>query len=137
MTAFYNNYLKFKIPLGWCTEENEDTLLIYKPDGEGAIVTSFLSLLDADTSLEEKMCIMAKKFIDKNNIKLNEPLILANTQYKKVVLRGTGKTSDGWFIGIWLIAKQPKVVIASYQAAKRTKEFEVCNSIIESMEFSF
>lgn len=68
MTFVHDDYLKYEIPSDWCAEENEDTLLIYDPDGEGAIVTSFFSLMDADVLLEERICIMAKEFIDNNLI---------------------------------------------------------------------
>ena len=97
MTFVHDDYLKYEIPSDWCAEENEDTLLIYDPDGEGAIVTSFFSLMDADVLLEERICIMAKEFIDNNLIKLKEPLILMNSSCGKVILRGTGRTSDVWF----------------------------------------
>ena len=146
MTFVHDDYLKYEIPSDWCAEENEDTLLIYDPDGEGAIVTSFFSLMDADVLLEERICIMAKEFIDNNLIKLKEPLILMNSSCGKVILRGTGRTSDEWFIKIWIIAnnissfsfaKNPKIVFSTYQAAKKTKELDVCDSIIDSMVFSF
>ena len=100
MTFVHDDYLKYEIPSDWCAEENEDTLLIYDPDGEGAIVTSFFSLMDADVLLEERICIMAKEFIDNNLIKLKEPLILMNSSCGKVILRGTGRTSDEWFINM-------------------------------------
>jgi len=137
MAFVHDDYLKYEIPSDWCAEENEDTLLIYDPDGEGAIVTSFFSLMDADVLLEERICIMAKEFIDNNLIKLKEPLILMNSSCGKVILRGTGRTSDEWFIKIWIIAKNPKIVFSTYQAAKKTKELDVCDSIIDSMVFSF
>ena len=137
MTFVHDDYLKYEIPSDWCAEENEDTLLIYDPDGEGAIVTSFFSLMDADVLLEERICIMAKEFIDNNLIKLKEPLILMNSSCGKVIMRGTGRTSDEWFIKIWIIAKNPKIVFSTYQAAKKTKELDVCDSIIDSMVFSF
>ena len=127
MTFVHDDYLKYEIPSDWCAEENEDTLLIYDPDGEGAIVTSFFSLMDADVLLEERICIMAKEFIDNNLIKLKEPLILMNSSCGKVILRGTGRTSD----------ENPKIVFSTYQAAKKTKELDVCDSIIDSMVFSF
>ena len=60
-----------------------------------------------------------------------------NSSCGKVILRGTGRTSDEWFIKIWIIAKNPKIVFSTYQAAKKTKELDVCDSIIDSMVFSF
>lgn len=39
----HNGYLKYKLPRKWAAEEEDDELLIYNPDGNGAIVLSFFN----------------------------------------------------------------------------------------------
>ena len=53
----------------------------------------------------------------------------------KAVLYGTGTTSDGWFIKIWVIAKCTKVVFATYESKRKSKEVKVCDSIMDSIQF--
>ena len=74
-----------------------------------------------------------KKFIDANHIKLNHALILDSTQREKTVLYGMGTTPDQWFIKLWIIARYPKVVFATYQSEKKTSELKKVDKIISSM----
>ena len=136
MMRNHNGYLNYMLPDKWCAEEDTDNLLLYNPSGNGAITISFFNVLNTEKSLDEQICIMAKKFIDKNNINLRSPLVLFNRD-GKTILYGTGKTSDGWFIKLWLVAKQPKIVFATYQSERKTAEVKACDSIIDSFQFSF
>jgi len=86
--------------------------------------------------LDEHISIMAKKFIDQNGIILHNPLILYGAE-TKTTLYGTGTTSDNWFIKLWIVAKYPKIVFATYQCEKKTSEVKKCDTIINSMNFSF
>lgn len=70
----------------------------------------------------------------KNNIKMHSPLILL-TKEGKTVLSGTGTESDGWFIKLWVVAKYPKIVFATYLSERKNREVKICDSIIESMKF--
>ena len=82
------------------------------------------------------MSILAKRFIDQNNINLHSPLILFNRDGKRI-LYGTGATSDGWFIKLKVAAKHPKIVFATYQSERKSIEVKVCDSIIDSFQFAF
>ncbi len=53
-----------------------------------------------------------------------------------MTLNGTGITSDNWFIKLWIVAKYPKIVFATYQCEKKTPEVKKCDAIINSMKFS-
>lgn len=134
MTLTHNGYMKYTLPDNWCAEYDSDILSVYDPCGEGAITISFYNLLTREISVEEQISIMAKKFIDKNSIQVTTPLILIDKDGKRV-LRGTGTTADGWHIEIWVIAKYPKIVFATYQCEQKSKEVEVCDSIIDSIQF--
>ena len=132
----HNEYLNYSLPNNWCAEEKVDSLLLYNPNGNGAITTSFYNVLNTKESLDEQVSIMAKKFIEQNNINLHMPLILFNRD-GKIILYGTGSTSDSCFIKLWIIAKHPKIVFATYQSERRSAEVKVCDSIIDSFQFTF
>lgn len=137
MFFYHKDYLTYELPNDWCSEEGKDNLLIYNPNGEGAITISFFNILEMRKTLDEHISIMAKKFIDQNRITLHNPLILHGTEETKTTLYGTGITSDNWFIKLWIIAKYPKIVFATYQCEKKTSEIKKCDAIINSMKFSF
>ena len=136
MVYNYNEYLEYELPDNWCTEYVEDSLLIYNPNGNGAITLSFFNALDKSVSLDEQVSILAKKFIDKNSISMHSHLILFNRE-GKTILYGTGTTSDSWFIKLWVVAKYPKMAFATYQSEDRNKEIESCDTIIDSFRFTF
>ena len=85
----HNEYLNFELPNNWCAEEDLDNLLLYNPRGQGAITVSFFNVLNTEESIDEQISILAKKFIDQNNIKINSALILLNKK-DKTILYGTG-----------------------------------------------
>ena len=132
----HNEYLNYELPKNWNSEEDGDNLLLYNPNGSGAMVVSFFNVLATSDTLDEQISILAKKFIDKNKIKLHSSLILF-AKDDKTTLYGTGTTSDGWFIKLWVVAKHPKIVFATYQSEKKTGEVKKCDSIIDSINFTF
>lgn len=99
------------------TERSQDSLC----SGKGA---DYYTIIEMQESLDEHISIMAKKFIDANQIKLNHALILDGTKKEKTVLYGIGSTPDQWFIKLWVIAQFPKIVFATYQSEKKTSELK-------------
>lgn len=136
MTINHDKYLNYTLPNNWCAEEEADNLLLYNPTGNGAITISFFNALNTRESLDEQISILAKRFIDQNNINLQSPLILFKED-GKTNLYGMGKTTDGWFIKLWVVAKYPKIVLATYQSECKSAEVKVCDSIIDSLQFTF
>ena len=132
----HNGYLNYILPKNWYAEEDTDNLLLYNPSGNGAITTSFYNVLNTKESLDEQISILAKRFIDKNDINLHSPLVLYNRD-GKTILCGAGATADGWFIKLWVVAKHPKIVFATYQSERKSAEVKVCDSIIDSFQFTF
>ena len=137
MIISHRDYLSIELPKDWCAEDDGENLLIYSPNGKGAITISFFNILEMKETLDEHISIMAKKFIDQNEIILSDPLILYGTAENKITLYGTGVTSDSWFIKLWIVAKYPKVVFATYHCEKKTSEVKKCDAIISSMRFTF
>ena len=137
MQQNHNGYLNYELPESWCVEENEDQLVLYNPNGEGAMVLSFFNVLSNEVSLEEQIIVMAKKFLDKNTIKLKGSLILVNTEEGKTVLYGEGTTCDAWFMKLWLVAKKRKIVFATYESEQKTDEIKICDSIVNSFYFVY
>ena len=136
MMRNHNGYLNYMLPTNWCAEEDMDNLLLYNPSGNGAITISFFNVLNTEESLDEQISILSKRFIDKNTISLHSPLVLFN-KGGKTILYGTGITSDGWFIKLWVIARHHKIVFATYQSERKSAEVKVCDSIIDSFQFVF
>lgn len=134
MTLTHNGYMKYTLPDNWRAEYDSDVLSVYDPCGKGAITMSFYTLLTGEEYVDEQISIMAKKFIDQNGVRLKDSFILLEKD-RKAVLYGTGTTSDGWFIKIWVIAKCTKVVFATYESKRKSKEVKVCDSIMDSIQF--
>ena len=135
MKIKHKNYLIYEIPNDWIIEEDNDCTTIYNNNGNGALILSFYTILELQNSLDEHISIMAMKFIEKNEIKMGTPLILEGNSKDKKILHGTGKFSDGDFFKIWIIAKYPKVIVATYNSKKKTTEIKDIDKIISSFEF--
>lgn len=136
MIYIHNKYLKCELPNEWRSEENGDNLILFHPNGCGAMTLSFLNVLNTGLCLDEQVSILAKRFIDRNDIKLNSNFILINRE-GKTILCGVGSTSDDWFIKLWIVAKYPKIIFATYESEKKNKEIKTCDAIIDSIQFSF
>lgn len=132
----HNGYLNYMLPDNWCAEEDTDNLLLYDPNGDGAMTISFFSVLNTQETLNEQISILSKNFLDKNDITTHTPLILFNKD-GKTILHGTGTTPDNWFIKLWVVAKTKKIVFATYQSERKSTELKVCDSIIDSFQFVF
>ena len=85
--------------------------------------------------MDEHISIIAKRFLDENQVKLKHALILDGTQKGKTVLYGTGMLPDRWFIKLWVIAKYPEVVFATYQSEKETAELKKIDKVVSSLVF--
>ena len=46
MIFSHKDYLTYELPNDWCSEDEEENLLIYNPNGEGAITVSFFNILE-------------------------------------------------------------------------------------------
>lgn len=135
MIISHDDYLTYELPNGWCAEENEENLIIYDPNGEGALTVSFFTAFMPTETLDRYLSIMAKKFIDQNKIKLHNPLIIYGTDETKITLFGSGVEPDNWFVKLWIVAKYPKIVFATYNCEKITREVKEYDAIINSMKF--
>ena len=125
MMMNHNEYLNYELPDNWQAEENADNLLLYDPNGEGAITISFYSILDAEQSLVERVSVMAKRMIDQQHIKLNSHLIMLNRE-GKTILYGEGTTPDHWYIKLWFVAQSRKIVFATYFSERKNFEVKIC-----------
>ena len=101
----------------------------------GALTLSYHSIAEMQGTLDAHISIMAKRFLDENHIKLKHALILDGTQKGKTVLYGAGTLPDSWFIKLWVIAKYPEVVFATYQSEKETAELKKIDKVVSSLVF--
>ena len=135
MLIQHDHYLTYEIPENWTVEESCDSTIIYDKGGDGALILSFYTISDMRKTLEEHLCFMVKRFVDENNILLHKAFIFDNTQKDKTVLYGSGNTVDHWFIKLWLIAKEQKIIFATYQSETQTAELECIEKIVSSFQF--
>lgn len=134
----HNNYMYYETPDDWCVEYEEDSLLIYnQEDGEGAMVLSFFSDFDAKNTLVERISQMGKSFVEKNGIQLEGSLMVTGLNAPSKVLSGHGTLPNGMYIKLWIIASYPKIVVISYQSEERTEEIEICDNIVDSINFDY
>lgn len=131
----HNGYLNYILPDDWCAEEDADNVLLYNPKSDGAITMSFFNVLNTEKSLDEQVSILAKKFVDNNNVNLDFSSFVLFNREGKTILYGTGTTLDGWFIKLWVVAKSPKIVFATYLSEQKSVEVKICDSIIDSFQF--
>ena len=118
-------------------EESEDRLLLYDPEGNGAMVLSFLNAIDNQKVLEEQISVLSKRFVDQNRITLSRPFVMYGSEETKLTLCGEGTTDDRWYVKLWAVAKFPKIIVITYQAQMQSAEVKICDAIVESMEFDF
>ena len=61
----HEGYFTYELPNGWCSEDSGENLLIYDPNGGGAMTISFFSILDMNKSLDEHISIMQRSLLIK------------------------------------------------------------------------
>lgn len=127
----FNNFY-FELPKDWCVEENGDNLAIYHPDGNGAMTVSFYNVINSEYSIIEQMSVMIKKFTDRNRIETRGPFVTFRKDEKQILV-GAGIADDGWYVKMWVVAKNPKIALVSYQSEEENDEVATCDAIIKSM----
>ena len=137
MKIKHSDYLRYKIPRNWVIEEDPECTSLYAKNGKGVITLSFYTSIECKENIEEYIREMAKKFVEQSDIKVdNESFSLDETKKDKIVIYNTGITpEDNCFWKIWLIAKYPKIIIATYNCEEKTEEVEIANKIIDSFKF--
>ena len=132
----HKNYLNYHIPKKWIVEENDDCTIIYNEYGKGAFILSFYTFMEAREDFNKQVNSMGEKFAIDNEIRLETPFIHNQTNKNKTVLCSTGyATSDNEFFKIWIIAKYPKVIIATYNSKEKNEELDVIEKIVDSFQF--
>ncbi len=131
----HKNYLVYYIPKKWIIEENENCTIIYNKYGNGAFILSFYTIMELRKDFNEQVNSMAEKFVNDNEIRLEVPFIDNEINEDKKVLCSTGYAiSDNEFFKIWIIAKYPKVIIATYNSKEKNEELEVIDKIVDSFQ---
>ena len=143
----HSDYLIYYIPADWSIYEDEDTVSIYNDndDGVGVLTLSFYTFIEFESSINSlefensiirEMNEMAKQFVEKNNIVLDNYFILDVSNKNKKVLYATGKTVESDFLKLWIIAKKYKIILASYENEKKIEELKEVDKIIDSFYFT-
>ena len=90
-----------------------------------------------EQSRDEYISIMAKKFIEQNKITINIPFVLKSKDGVTKLLYGEGKTADEEYLKLWIIARYPKVIFATYLSESKTLEVQDCDEIINSFQINY
>jgi len=135
MRIHHRDYLTYDLPEKWCAEEMDDSIVIYDPRGKGAMTVSFFSVTEEKQMLENRVCVMAKSFLEQNRIKTDGSLIVSRSDSGKITLYGTGVTPENGFVKLWITAQYPRVVLATYNSRKKSREVKKFDTLVDSMEF--
>lgn len=132
----HGNYLEFYIPENWTMEEDEGIVNIYDEiNGSGALTLSFYDIVNPTIDIDDHIKTLANRFIASSKIKLYKEFIL-KVEKGKHIIYGSGILPNNWYIKIWLIAHNSKVILATYQSMeKTTSEMSQIESIIYSFKF--
>ncbi len=130
----FKNWFTYKLPRKWRVQQEEDNLLMFNPNGEGALVLSFFKVTVPLECLQQKMEDMAERFIDQNNIKSETLPEFFDFGEKRVLCR-SGEEPDGYFVKIWIVSNGLKAIVATYHSEEENAEVKLCNAFIESIFF--
>ena len=77
---------------------------------------------------------MAKHYVQKNRIQIKGSFLLQTKE--NTTIMGEGKTEDNWYVKIWIVAKVPRVIVATYHSKRaHKKEISTCDAIVTSIRF--
>lgn len=134
MKEYCNESFECSIPKDWSIDE-EESISIYKNDGNGALTISILTDFQETTVFDDTMVSVASNFIKSNNIRLSKSLIFNCTNKNRLILYGNCVTNNGWNENLWIIGKHPKIIVATYLYDKQDKkEIKKVEKIIESIK---
>ena len=137
MKIFHKDFLEFEIPDGWKVDENETVSIYNEENGDGAITFSFYNVLGDSRPLYQIVSVMKKKYVEENNISVPKISLIKEDDSHKLETFDEGTTHDGWFFKMYVVAKYPRIVFATYYSENRTQEIGVIDRIIKSMKFCF
>ncbi len=135
MRVVYQNTLRLTLPFGWRTEEGEDCLLCYHPNGEGAQMVSLHTAETGGEDLMEYLVLLAKRYIKQNDVCLTRSLILDESNANRVSVSAEGEQSDGWNTAFQFVSNGRQVAMFTYLFQTRTRELKKAARIAESAVF--
>lgn len=124
-----------EIPHGWHLEQHGHHVSLDDGTHDGAMTISFYAVLSDILFPEAYLKEMAEDFAAQNRIFLQSPLIFDRSDPEKTVLQGTGFTAGHRFSKIWIAAKFPKIVFATYQCRRKQAEVVRHDGVIGSIRF--
>ncbi len=127
--------LTFKVPDDWIVEDEDGVRSIFNEDGEGAITMSFYRIIKLEESIEKHIENMALKYVEDIDIKTEKNIELVTSSKEKSTVCMQGKTFDGWFLKLWVVAKFPTAIVITYWSEEETEEINTVDEIVESFKF--
>ena len=133
MLIKHKGFIEYELPDGWESEIDGENLIIYDPDGEGAMVMSFYRAADK-MPIENRIYKMAEHFVEHSHIKLLSEFSESNDGHKKFSVCCEGIDDNNWYTKLWIIAKYPRIVVASYNNKGKSNEVATYDEIVKSMK---
>jgi len=135
MRILYQNTLRLNLPLGWITEESENSLTCCHPRGEGALTVSLHAAETGGEPLESYLKMLAERYSRKNIVKITRVLLVSHLRHKMLASSGEGITSDGWHTAFRFVSNGRQVAMFTYLCQTRTREWNKAVRIVERTVF--
>lgn len=133
MLIRHKGFVEYELPDGWESEVNGENVIIYDPDGEGSMVMSFYRST-GDMPIEKRIYKMAQSFVEQIMIKQLSDFSESNDNRRVFRVCCEGIDANNWYIKLYIIAKSPRIVVATYNNKIKNHEIETYNEIVKSMK---
>jgi hypothetical protein len=134
-SIIHRDYLALKIPNDWIFDDSNDDIAIYSEKGVGAITISFLSAMNIKDDIDAFLIKRAMDFSQQTRITIDGSYILNTINPNRGEITANGMTDD-WHVYLWVIAKLPRFLVATYRSKKvNKKELTTAKSIISSITY--
>ena len=133
MLIRHKGFVEYELPDGWESEVNGENVIIYDPNGEGAMVMSFYRST-GDIPIEKRIYKMAQSFVEQIMIKQLSDFSESNDNRRVFRVCCEGIDANNLYIKLYIIAKSPRIVVATYNNKIKNHEIETYNEIVKSMK---
>ncbi|HWQ06876.1 MAG TPA: hypothetical protein VN453_06600 [Feifaniaceae bacterium] len=135
MRILYQNTLQLSLPFGWVTEEGENSLACYHPNGAGALTVSLHAVETGGETLESYLKVLAERYSKKCVVKITRVLLVSHLRHKLLASSGEGITSDGWHAAFWFVSNGRQIATFTYLAKEHTREWYKAAAIVRRAIF--
>lgn len=134
--VLFDEWFTINIPESWTYDVEEDLLSIAaSKNPKGIIQISYFNRKDKGVSEVESSKTHLKRFIRQYEIDAEEGKI-TSIEGKDYVIANISGIDEGHFIEAWSIVNKDKLLLVTYGSPKKTRELEVAEKIVYSINFN-